>query len=56
MHRPALGVAVTELTQQAECDASSAISAAADWSAISRHIRDEAQFYTERPFLKRVVA
>ena len=38
----------------AECEASQAISAAADWPAIAQHIRDRRQFYAERPWLKRV--
>jgi len=45
-----------ETCQQAECEASRAISAAADWATISRHIRDEAQFDAERPWLKRVAS
>lgn len=42
--------------KSAEYQASHAISAAADWAAISRRIRSEADFYAERPFLKRVGA
>jgi hypothetical protein len=45
-----------ETCQQAECDASHAISAAADWSAIAQHIRNHAEFYAERPWLKRISA
>ena len=40
--------------QQAECEASHAISAAADWSAIARNIKDRNEFYAARPWLKRV--
>ncbi len=44
-----------ETCQQAECDASHAISAGADWAAISRRIRNEADLYAERPWLRRQV-
>jgi hypothetical protein len=40
----------------AECDASQAISAAADWSAIAQWIRDRDEFYTKYPYLKRVAS
>lgn len=45
-----------ETNQQAECEASRAISAAADWSAIAQHHRRHAEFYAERPWLKRVAS
>ena len=45
-----------ETAQQAECQASHAISGAADWPAIASHIRDRRQFYAERPWLKRVAS
>ena len=45
-----------ETCQQAECEASHAISAAADWSAIARNIKDRNEFYAARPWLKRVPA
>lgn len=42
--------------QQAHADASRAVSAAADWAAISRHVRQRADWYAERPWLKRRTA
>lgn len=45
-----------ETCQQAQCDASRAISAAADWGAIAQQIRTRAEFYTERPWLKRAAS
>jgi hypothetical protein len=42
-----------ETCQQAECQASRAISASADWSAIGRRIRQRAQFFADKPYLKR---
>jgi hypothetical protein len=42
--------------QEARCQAGEAISAAADWSAIARRIRSEAEFYAERPWLKRTAS
>jgi Protein of unknown function (DUF2742) len=45
-----------ETCQVAECQASSAISAGADWSAISRHLRGEYEFYASKPWLRRRVA
>jgi hypothetical protein len=44
----------TEL--QAKTQASQAISAAADWGAVGRRLRDHNEFYTARPWLKRVPA
>jgi hypothetical protein len=45
-----------EMCQTAEIDASHAISAAADWAAIGRAIRDRNEFYAQRPWLKRAVS
>jgi hypothetical protein len=45
-----------ETAQVAECEASHAISAGADWSGIAQRIRAEAEFYAERPWLKRKIS
>jgi Protein of unknown function (DUF2742) len=45
-----------ETNQQSECEASRAVSAAADWSAIAAQLYQRAQFFAERPWLKRVSA
>lgn len=50
---PALRV---ETCQQAACQASRDISAAADWSGIAREIRRHNEFYAEKPWLKRVAS
>lgn len=42
--------------QETEIQASHDISAAADWAAIGRRIRDEAEFYRDHPHLKRAPA
>jgi hypothetical protein len=42
-----------ETCQQAECEASKAISASADWGRISRRIRDEAEFCNQHPWARR---
>jgi hypothetical protein len=42
-----------ETCQVAECEASHAISAAADWGAVGRRIRDHNEFYQARPWLRR---
>ena len=42
--------------QQADCEASRVISAAADWSALAARIRDEREFFCARPWLKRVAS
>jgi hypothetical protein len=42
-----------ELNQEALAQASRDISAAADWSAISREIRIHTDFYAAKPWLKR---
>jgi hypothetical protein len=43
-----------ETCQQAECEASRAVSAAADWSATAREMLSRNEFYAQRPWLKRV--
>jgi hypothetical protein len=43
-----------ETGQQAQCQASQAISGAADWSAISREINARNDLYAQKPWLKRV--
>jgi hypothetical protein len=43
-----------ETCQTARCEASHAISAAANWSGIAQHLRNHREFYTARPWLKRV--
>jgi hypothetical protein len=45
-----------ETAQQARCDASRDVSAAYDWGGISRRIRDQAEFYNEKPWLRRTPA
>jgi hypothetical protein len=45
-----------ETDQEAIAEASHAISAAADWSAIASGIHNRAAFYEARPWLKRVSA
>jgi Protein of unknown function (DUF2742) len=42
--------------QAAECDASSELSAVADWSAIAREIQQHREFYSARPWLRRVAS
>jgi hypothetical protein len=42
-------------TQVAEAEASKAISASADWRAIARAVRQRADFYAEKPYLRRVI-
>ena len=42
-----------ETCQEAECEASHDISATYDWAAIGRCVRDEAEFYRQKPYLKR---
>lgn len=42
-----------ETCQEAECEAGRDISAAYDWGAIGRYLRDEAEFYQRKPYLKR---
>ncbi len=45
-----------ELNQQAMAEASRDISAAADWSAIAQRVRQEREFYAEKPYLRRVAS
>jgi hypothetical protein len=45
-----------ETCQIAECQASSDVSAAADWSAIGQKIRQRNQFFAAKPWLKRVAS
>jgi Protein of unknown function (DUF2742) len=45
-----------ETCQVAECEASHAISAAADWGQIGRQIQQRCRLYAEKPWLKRVTA
>jgi Protein of unknown function (DUF2742) len=45
-----------ELSQEARCEASKAISAAEDWSAVSQRIKARNDFYAEQPWMKRVSA
>jgi hypothetical protein len=45
-----------ETCQEASCEASRAVSAAADWSQIAAYIRAERDFYAARPWLKRVAS
>lgn len=42
-----------EYFQQAECEASRAISGAVDWLAVARIAKRRADFYSARPWLKR---
>jgi hypothetical protein len=44
-----------ETCQQAQCEASRAVSGAADWAAIGREIRVRNDFYRSRPWLRRVI-
>ena len=45
-----------ETCQEARCDASREISDAVDWSAVAREVKQLADFYAAKPWLKRVVA
>jgi Protein of unknown function (DUF2742) len=45
-----------ETCQLVECQASSDVSAAADWSAIGQKIRQRNQFFAAKPWLKRVAS
>lgn len=44
-----------EVAQQARAETSRDISTAADWPAVAREMRQRNDFYTARPWLKRVV-
>jgi hypothetical protein len=45
-----------ETAQAALAQASRAVSAAEDWSAIAAEVRDRSEFYKQRPWLKRVAS
>ena len=45
-----------ETCQQAHADAAKEISASADWSHIAQYIRDEEEFSTAKPWLRRVAS
>ena len=45
-----------ELNQQAECQASRDISAAADWSGIAQQVRQHNEFYAAKPWLRRLAS
>jgi Protein of unknown function (DUF2742) len=45
-----------ETCQQAQCQASRGISAAEDWSSISREIKCRRDLYAQRPWLRREIA
>jgi hypothetical protein len=45
-----------ETSQQAQCEAAREVSAAADWSAIAREVRDRNEFYEQRPWLRRAAS
>jgi Protein of unknown function (DUF2742) len=45
-----------ETCQVAECEASQEISAAADWGQIGRQIRQNREFYAQRPWLRRAAS
>ena len=45
-----------ETAQQQRSEASRDVAAAADWTAIAREIQDRNEFYTQRPWLRRVSA
>jgi hypothetical protein len=42
--------------QEAECEASHAISAAADWRAIAQRVKDRADFERRHPWLRRTAS
>jgi len=45
-----------ETCQASRCEASRDVAGRADWSALARHVRNDAAFYAERPWLKRVAS
>jgi hypothetical protein len=45
-----------ETCQEARCEASRSVSTAVDWPAVSKEIKDLREFYTARPYLKRVAS
>lgn len=44
-----------ETAQEARAEASRAVAGAADWPQIGNEIRSRAEFYAERPYLRRAV-
>jgi hypothetical protein len=42
-----------ETCQVAACEASRDVSAAYDWAGIGRYLRNHAEFYRQKPYLKR---
>jgi Protein of unknown function (DUF2742) len=42
--------------QEARCEASRSVSSALDWPAVAQEIKDLREFYTKRPYLKRVAS
>jgi Protein of unknown function (DUF2742) len=42
-----------ELNQEAQCQASRDVSAAADWDGIAQNIRQHEEFYSAKPYLRR---
>ena len=44
------------IAQEADAEASHAISSALDWSAVAQRKRDEAEFYAARPWLRRAAS
>jgi hypothetical protein len=45
-----------EAAQEALCEAGKAVAAAADWPSIARDVRQRADYYVARPWLKREAA
>lgn len=45
-----------DTAQEASCEASQAISEAEDWAAVGRSNQQRADFYADKPWLRRVVA
>jgi hypothetical protein len=45
-----------ETCQQAHCDASRQVSGAVDWSALAHEISQRSDFYSARPYLRRVAS
>jgi hypothetical protein len=45
-----------DICQEAEREASQAVSAAEDWGAIGRQLANHAEFYAARPWLKRTAS
>jgi hypothetical protein len=45
-----------ETCQEAECEASGVIAAAADWGALAQRVKDRAEFERRHPWLRRVAS